>query len=779
AGVVASVLVAAAASPVLSAQSPVERATIDSFRTTLAADSDLTKVLGILARMRGAAHAAKKDPVVRTELGWALLRAGQVFQSKDTLYAAADEFYHAVELERHWAYPWYGLGMADIALELAHARVIPSVHQPAGARWLQTAGIAFTNALKQDPRYRPAAVALAEATLENNFDPQSTDAVALLAPLLDTLNGEPGPFLMLGRLDRRLDSLPNALVAFDHYLARGGDSGVGMLEQARTLFGLDRTAVAESVYYAGAAAARSADAIAQYRQDISYVADSAELTAFDGTAPARRLWSAALYREHLGHVSDSGEVVGFDSTVSPSLRSWLDEFWRKRDVASGQPTGHRLAEHYRRWMYALEHYASTGDDQWFEFNNVYRGGPLPFDDRGVVYIRQGVPDRTTTYIASDLVPPNESWLYFRPGGNIAVHFVAGGTSGWKLVSSLASIAPWSRPDLVAEFFSSRVEFGPIYMRLAMQAELDAGRAQMRKMLGAIGQSADGGALSDNVINATALGAERLATTAAIRRATTTDADPIRYPHQLDEIIQTYGASSPEPGQARLLVEYALPDMRGMPTRTLPDSSVVYALRFRVQAADGSGHLVLNSDSVRSIHAHRPLGKGQTLIGFALLDVPPAEYRVKVMVSDTSDSTGAVWAISGIPAPALDGPTLTLSDPILGREGSGLSWVRPDGTIPLNPLNEYPKGSTAVLSYEVGGLMPGASYTTRIEVRKFGADSAHNAISISFPSVASNSRELISKGLGLGNLARGRYLLILTVSDGTQTAEQTRRIVIAR
>ncbi|MGH7590467.1 MAG: hypothetical protein ACREL2_03430, partial [Gemmatimonadales bacterium] len=98
------------ATPALSAQSPVERAAIDSFRTRLAADSELTSVLGILARTRVAAHAAKKDAGVRTELGWALLRAGQVFQSKDTLYAATDEFYHAVELERHWAYPWYGLG---------------------------------------------------------------------------------------------------------------------------------------------------------------------------------------------------------------------------------------------------------------------------------------------------------------------------------------------------------------------------------------------------------------------------------------------------------------------------------------------------------------------------------------------------------------------------------------------------------------------------------------------------------------------------------------------
>ncbi|HET7024901.1 MAG TPA: hypothetical protein VFI39_06855, partial [Gemmatimonadales bacterium] len=86
AGLATTMIVAAGATPVLSAQSPVERATIDSFRTRLAADSELTSVLGILARTRASAHAAKKDAVVHTELGWALLRAGQVFQSKDTLY---------------------------------------------------------------------------------------------------------------------------------------------------------------------------------------------------------------------------------------------------------------------------------------------------------------------------------------------------------------------------------------------------------------------------------------------------------------------------------------------------------------------------------------------------------------------------------------------------------------------------------------------------------------------------------------------------------------------
>ncbi|MGB7211342.1 MAG: GWxTD domain-containing protein [Gemmatimonadales bacterium] len=755
-------MLAAAANPAWSAQSPVERATIDSFRTTLAADSDLTSVLGALTRTRAAAHAAKKDAVDRTELGWALLRAGQLLQSNDTLYAAADEFYHAIEMHRHWPYAWYGLGNVDLALEAAHAFVRPSVYQQPGAAWIQTAAIAFTEALKFEPSYVPAAVALARATLDNNFDPQTSTAVPLLRAVLDSTPGLVEPFLLLGRLEWRLDSLPQALGAFETYMRRGGDSAIGLLEVARTEYALDRPMAAESAYYAGAAFRDSA-ATTRYRQDLSYVADSLDLQAFD-------------------------------SATSGDLPGWLRRFWGERDAESGQPTGHRLAEHYRRYHYAMVHFHDWARVKKYEFMNVVRNNRTPFDDRGMVYIRHGLPDRIATYVPpptnepgkSDAqIPPNQSWLYFRPQGDLVLHFVGGEATSWKLVEDLASIAPiGASPDNTAELFESRMGFGPAYDRLAMLASMQVGRETLKRLAVFAGSDYTKNALgrADDFTKYDAgaeLAKERFVSRSSLKVATTTDDDPINYPRHLEAILQVFGASSPEPNQARLLVEYALPDLDGVPTRTLPDSSVVYALRLRVQAADSSGRLILNSDSVRFIHAHRPLAKGQTLIGFALLDVPPAEYRVKAMISDTTGSTGAAWAISGIPAPALDGRTLTLSDPILGREGSGLSWNRLDGTIPLNPLNAYPKRSTAVLSYEVGGLTPGGSYTTRIAVRRFEADSAHNVISISFPSVASDPRELISKGLGLGNLDRGRYLLILTVSDGTQTVERTRRIVVGR
>lgn len=734
------------------AQAAPERATIDSLSSVLDRD-DLPSALSLLARAHIRADSANKDPSLRIELGWALLRVGKLLHSPDTLLASADEFYHAIERARHWPYGWYGLGQADIALALLHARVRSSAHQPAGAAWIQTAGIAFSNALKADSTYRPAALALAEATLANNFDPQTTKAVALLKPLLGPNATDAEPFLLLGQLQRRLDSLPEALAAFRSYLRCGGDSGIGYLEMARTEFGLHDVAGAESLYYTGAAATRTTQALEEFREDLSNVADSSELR-------------------------------NFDSTAADHLPEWLRHFWGRRDDASGQRSGHRLAEHYRRWIYALRHFPSWARIQQHDFMNIYRTNSSPFDDRGAVYIRQGPPDRTATYIAPD-IPPNESWLYFRPAGNLILHFAAGSTSGWRLIENLASIVPFDDPDPTPAFelLDSRSDLSPTYGRLAALARFEVGRQTLRSLASRVGIGWSHGALGSNAFDrqvaSVDLGDEYAESRRSIQLATTTDADPLRFRRELQMVIQGYGAGGSEPETSRLLVVYALPDLRDVPYRTLPDSSVVYALRLRVQAADSFGHLALNTDSVRLIHAHRPLTKGQTLTGFAVLTVPPGEYHAKVMIADSADSVGDGWALADVPAPALDDSVLTLSDPILGHLGSGLAWARPDGTVPLNPLNTFSRGSTAVLSYEVGGLRPGVPYSTRIAVRKFGADSTHNVISIAFPATPRDTRELISKDLGLGNLAPGRYLLVVSVTDGSRTVERTRRIVVGR
>src|SRR5512146_1940608 len=111
-------------------------------------------------------------------------------------------------------------------------------------------------------------------------------------------------------------------------------------------------------------------------------------------------------------------------------------------------------------MYALQNYRNCARVRWYAFNNTVRDESSTFDDRGVVYIRQGPPDRTATYISESL-PSNESWLYFRPGGNLVLNFAAEGSSGWKLIDGLASIVPVDGdPTFPSELFASRADFSP-------------------------------------------------------------------------------------------------------------------------------------------------------------------------------------------------------------------------------------------------------------------------------------------------------------------------------
>ena len=672
-----AVIVAAARGPMLTAQSPAQRVSIDSIRTALTADSDRARVLGTLSRTRAETKTAQKDPIAQTELGWALLRAGEAADSDALVLASADAFYRAAEREPHWPYPWYGLGMAKAELAARRVPIRFPPHQPVGASWLEAAIRYFLLAARADSTYLPAAMALGQVVLDDHFGTETLEALRQLRPALDTTERDPAPFLLLGRLAFDADSYVTAHTGLQGYLARGGDTAVGFFEDARALYALHRRAAAESSYYAGATyASQAGDAL--YRNDIGWIADSAELQAYDTlTSPASRL-------------------------------TWLRRFWEGRDVEAGRRLGDRLEEHNRRWRHALDYFPFFGRFRARTYTRAFTSAQRDFDDRGVIYLRQGEPDERSNGPPGKFQGigdvPNESWLYFRPGGNLIFHFAGADPGGWSLIGGLS--------ELGSGEYDSRIDFGPVYARLAML-------------------------LPNDPLAPLLLREDSAVVRHSILVGTTTDAFPLRYPHPLRGIIQAYGAGGAEPGMARLLFVYALPDLRDLPYRRLADSSVVYALRLRVQAADSAGHLALNTDSVRLIHAHRPLAKGQTLTGFVELAVPPGEYRAKMMIADTADSIGDGWALSDLPAPALDGPALTLSDPILGRGGSGLSWVRPDGTIPLNPLNEYPKGSTAVLSYEVGGLAPGSTFTTRIAVRKFGADSSHNAISIAFPTTATS------------------------------------------
>src|SRR2546428_77488 len=159
----------------------------------------------------------------------------------------------------------------------------------------------------------------------------------------------------------------SAVAGFQAYLGAGGDSGLGLLELARTYYYAQRPADGWRTYFAGARLARSPAAVALYRADLSVVAGPDELAPFDGfTSPGPRA-------------------------------AWLERFWLRRDITEAREPGERLAEHYRRWFYAWHNFRLVSRHRHYDITERYRADQTTFDDRGAIYLRHGSPDKRATY----------------------------------------------------------------------------------------------------------------------------------------------------------------------------------------------------------------------------------------------------------------------------------------------------------------------------------------------------------------------------------------------
>jgi len=420
---------------------------------------------GVLPAAERARTEDPRDAYQRLRLGFIELRLGEVRNERDLVDKAAGEFDRATQLQPAWPWAWYGLGLARAARGEGRILGIENIRQWLNTDHLSGAATAFRRAGEVDAGFSPAAVALANVTLAQRIRPDLRDARAALVAAESLGTRDPSVPLARGRVERELGDVEASLAALERALAAGGDSGVTLFELARTQYLAGRRTDGYSSYFTGAGTAISPQAVALYRRDIAWIASPAELTAFDGIA------------------SSTERVL------------WLREFWRSRDRVEGWPEGARLAEHNRRWLFALEHYRLVSAHR--KYNDIadrYRNVLGDLDDRGVVYMRHGEPDAIASYHHLD---PNESWRYDRPGGAFVVHFVTRGhVSDYRLIESLLDVfgagqalslaanSDSAPPAAAVELFQSRSSFSPMYDRLwtargtrpqLLVAERDLGR----------------------------------------------------------------------------------------------------------------------------------------------------------------------------------------------------------------------------------------------------------------------------------------------------------------
>jgi len=566
----------------------------------------------------------------------------------------------------------------------------------------------------------------------------------------------------------------SALVCFKGYAVQAADSGVALLELARTLFDVSRAQQARETWFAGSARAASAEARAQYRADIGWIATGEELARFD-------------------------------SLPVDSLRPWLEEFWQSRDVADARAPGDRLTEHYERWWHVMRTFKGRRARRLRDIGSLRRAYRDSVDDRGLVYMRYGAPAEEATWngaqgainvrapegqiliestdpqaqiantqealegrierideLAAARPLPNLSWRYDLPEGPLVLHFVAYRSGHYQLVESLTDVFGYGvgvrlaagalsmrsrvgpgRTDPLMNLrslFDSRSDIDPEYGTMAVRMDMGGGRGltQERKR-----------------------GRESMTT------AVSTDRFAHRFDRELRPIIQTYAVGPAMDGAGRVVVVFAVPGgplipggrMRGQP---------FYPVRVRVVVTRGS-ELVARVDTMRQFIARGGIADGRYLSGIEEVVVPPGDYRVQVVLAQAVGGAGAAIRVDSVRVPQTEG-TLSLSDIVVGRRGSGLAWRRRGRTVPLNPLNAFTSSAEAELYYEVSGLAAGEEYRAEIELRR--DKGGRRAVSLAFNERATGGVTPVVQTVDLSTVRPGRYSLVVKVTSAAG-AEATR------
>jgi hypothetical protein len=173
-----------------------------------------------------------------------------------------------------------------------------------------------------------------------------------------------------------------------------------------------------------------------------------------------------------------------------------------------------------------------------------------------------------------------------------------------------------------------------------------------------------------------------------------------------------------------------------------------------------------------------------LTGRIALPVPPGHYVYRLLVSTVDGGAGDL-VVGAARVDTLDPQRFSVSDIVVGREGSGLTWLTPAGdTVRLNPLQRFPEGSGVNLYYEVYGLSRGAAYHTLVRLTREGGRSLFGAIGhlfgggrspvlLEFDAPSDGPVTRVQRGIELRDVAKGSYRLVVTISDPATGVSVTR------
>jgi hypothetical protein len=508
------------------------------------------------------------------------------------------------------------------------------------------------------------------------------------------------------------------LLMATHLAAQTTDSGVGLLERATALHAEGRGGDARDALLAGAAHSGGDAGALAYRTFLSLVATPDELADWDATA-----------------VADRAE--------------WLRRFWLARDIRSGVGEWERLSEHFRRLAVATQSYArdvrgatvGTLD----EVRNEFRM-PVPFDDRGRIYVRHGEPDDRLLTFAGQAY---EVWRYRDVDGGLVLFFREDDLDGAVGAGTLVDL-PGLSPVQIDQLCGARRGICDELERFgAPDVPLNSSFGAMRRTP------------PPEVVQRV-----RERGQAHAVAALTTDTHRPVFARDLPITAQLYGLHPPD-GAPLLLLAFALP------TASLPAVSE-QRLTIRLDAMSHRDGTRTTLDTTLALRANTT--DSRYLGAVLTLPLPAGSYAVAALITDMTDG-GAVATLDPVRLPSRIG--LQVSDPILGVAGSGLAWWSGTDSIPLNALGAVAQGGSIELTYHQLGMTVGVGYETRYELVRPDDEGGEPVLALAVREEATQRAIEVRQTLDLANVPPGRYRLRVVVRGGGMTAVGSGYLTVSR
>jgi tetratricopeptide (TPR) repeat protein len=751
-------LAALVAVPVIGApaQSTAQRANIEAFRDSLAAVNDSVSLLAAEKRLIShASHELRDSAMAHLRLGFIALRLGDLAGHKH-YEDAASEFQWAVDLQGKWPYGWFGLGLAELGVGDSPIPLLRGLQDALGRDALTRSATDFAKSAEVDPAFVRGLVELTNTALRQRINVRMGVALdALRHSAATPASHNPEVLLARARIEREVGSPDSAVAAADELVALHPQDAAALLEQARARFRLGRRDGGDP-WYRGLA-----------------IADPA---------------TVALYRSDIQFVLPDSTLMTFDADADPARVALLRRFWDLRDRDELHLPGERLVEHYRRLDYARRNYRVASTHRHYDIIERYRPPVVDFDDRGVIYIRQGTPDDRAS-LELPGVPFNESWVYHRASGDLLFHFVAReGVTDFRLVESALDLVGYANAirlensgDLHGDDLPLPPRVGARQVRISQDS---AGKLRQRASDVALSQLAEEivrSRLPLDPIYQRMLGAgrgsasgieaeERNIGQRSIRIGTTTDDWPHHYAVALPVAAQVLavGGDSVSP---MVQVAFALPPeaIRGLHGDSLAP------LRVRAAILGRDGTVAATADTTMGAVDALATDRSGERAGVISLAVPRGHYTVRV-----GFEVGRAGVISDRDTIEVSSPrdtALSLSDFAVGARSVPVWRTGVQGdTIWIDPSAEFRATEPLQLYFEVNGVPRGASYRYELSVTRpgnrsivsrvlglFGKGSA--AFHVATTQRGTGTTAVIHQEIDLGKQKPGRYLLEVTVSSG--------------